>query len=226
MAFIEFTSPTPTNIFTLDVELFDKWSKNNQDGFGLVYDGLIIRNRYVSHKIFLRARPNMYYHYMMLHLRSASMVKDGEHPFRAWHSLVMHNGFIHNYKQIAKKYNYQLKTGIDSEVLVPMLEYVNENIPRFFELVMKETNGESKINLIAINTITKQYGMLSSGDAYITILPQMKILSSEPINNTSKTIVPGQYVIRQLESHNVMQPSALPQKVDRKYINSSEGSPE
>ena len=196
MAFIEFSKPMPASSFVLDIELFDKWSKNNRDGFGFVYDGIVVKNRYVAHSAFLRTRPNVYYQYLMLHLRKASIPKDGEHPFRAWHSLVMHNGFIHNYKVIAKKYGYALKTGIDSEALVPLLKFTNEDIRKFFELVLQETKGESRVNLIAINTITKQYGMLSSGDAYSTVVPGMKILSSEAINRESKLIQPGRYVIR------------------------------
>ncbi|MEM0143323.1 MAG: hypothetical protein QXL94_05165, partial [Candidatus Parvarchaeum sp.] len=166
MLFIEFTNPVNTSNFKLDVELFDKWSQNNKDGFGFVYDNIIIRNRYVSHGAFMRARPDVYYKYIMLHLRKASVPKDGEHPFRAWHSLVMHNGFIKNYREIAKKYGYTMKTGIDTESLVPLLRVVHEDIPKFFELAKKETLGESTINLITINTITRQYGMLSSGNAF------------------------------------------------------------
>ena len=47
----------------------------------------------------------------------------------------------------------------DSEALVPLLKFTNEDIRKFFELVLQETKGESRVNLIAINTITKQYGL-------------------------------------------------------------------
>jgi predicted glutamine amidotransferase len=197
MMFIKFPRPVNTSQFYLDVKLFKKWSHENNDGFGFVYDDIIIRNPYSNVNAFIRARPEIYYKYMMLHLRNASMPKDGEHPFRAGHSLVMHNGFIKNYKELAKKYNYALKTGIDSEVLIPILKYVHEDIRAFFERVKVEI-PDSKVNLIAINTYTKQYGMLSSGNAYENHLDNMNILASEPVASDSREIPNGKYVIYSL----------------------------
>lgn len=194
MVMVVFKSPVQTDSFRLDVDLFNKWKAANTDGFGFVYDGIIRRSRYVNEKLFLKLRPPDYQRYMMLHLRRQSLPKDGEHPFIAGHVIMMHNGFIQNYKEISRKYHYELKTGIDSEAMVPLALQAGERIEPFFRLVSKEAGG-SKINVIAVNTMTGEYGMLASGDAFLTREDGKTILASEPLNNQSTEIKEGNVFI-------------------------------
>ena len=119
--------------------------------------------------------------------------------------IVMCNGEIYNYKELAKKYNIELITDSDCEIIIhlynilPIQEFINQ-LDGVFSFVIYDGNND--IVIIGHDPMGVRSLYYSQKDNYFSISSEMKCLDSFYENNV-KFFPPGSYGIYNIKNKNL-----------------------
>jgi len=119
--------------------------------------------------------------FVMGHSRLITNGNSDNQPIDVGDIVVIHNGIVTNYRDIAKKYNFDLDKNIDTEIISKLFQfflnksYPLKDIPR---MILEECEGVVA-TAVAIKSIGKLILFSNNGSLYLSDDPEMYCFSSE-----------------------------------------------